>query len=141
MIVCIDTNVVVGMFGHHAPWLALRSGLLAGKFIWAISNEILFEYEEVAAREMGPTHAAKICLFLELARQTRNAVVLVTPEFRFQTVPADVDDDKFADCAICAHADYVITLDRHFQTLLGSGYKPQPITPAAFIQRHLSGAP
>lgn len=29
MIVCIDTNVVLGMFGRTAPWLPLRHGLLA----------------------------------------------------------------------------------------------------------------
>ena len=28
MIVCIDTNVLPGMFGRAAPWLPLRNGLL-----------------------------------------------------------------------------------------------------------------
>jgi hypothetical protein len=37
------------------------------------------------------------------------------------------------------HADYVITEDRHFRSLAGAGYKPQPITPAAFITQHLAG--
>lgn len=46
---------------------------------------------------------------------------------------------KFSDCAITAEADYIVTEDRHFQALIGSGYKPQPITPAEFIQRHLFG--
>lgn len=47
-------------------------------------------------------------------------------------------DDAFVDCAIVAEADLIITEDRHFETLRGSGYKPQPITPSEFIQRHLS---
>jgi predicted nucleic acid-binding protein len=137
MVVCIDTNVVMGMFGRTAPWLRLRHGLLAGEFIWALSNEILLEYEEIAAREMSPAHGAQIGLFIELARQSRGCIQLITPEFRFQTIPHDADDDKFADCAICAHADFVITLDKHFQPMKGSGYKPQPITPEDFISRFL----
>jgi len=140
MTVCIDTNVVLGMFGRAAPWLRLRQGLLAGEFIWALSNDILFEYEEIAAREISTAHATQIGLFIELARQTRGRIQLVTPDFRFLTIPADADDDKFADCAICAHADYIITFDKHFQPMLGSGYKPQPITPEDFIRLHLSGS-
>ena len=33
----------------------------------------------------------------------------------------------------------IITNDRHFDVLKGSGYKPQPITPEDFIRTHLSG--
>ena len=46
----------------------------------------------------------------------------------------------FADCAITAHADYLITEDQHFNVLRGSGYPVQPVTPAEFIRRHLTGA-
>lgn len=95
------------------------------------------EYEEIAAREMSPAHGAQIGLFIELARQSRGCIQLITPEFRFQTIPHDADDDKFADCAISAHADFVITLDKHFQRMKGSGYKPQPITPEDSISRFL----
>ncbi|MEO5913852.1 MAG: hypothetical protein ABIS50_06440 [Luteolibacter sp.] len=53
---------------------------------------------------------------------------------------ADRDDDKFADCAITADADFIVTSDSHFRVLNGSGYRPQPITPEAFIDRYLSEA-
>jgi putative PIN family toxin of toxin-antitoxin system len=137
MIVCIDTNVVLGMFGQTAPWLLLRHGLLANEFSWVLSNEITLEYEEVAAREIGAAYAARIGLFIELVGQTRGNIHLISPDFRFQTIQADLDDNKFADCAICANADYIITLDRHFQQMKGYGYRPQPITPDEFISRHL----
>jgi len=44
--------------------------------------------------------------------------------------------NAFTDCAIAAHADYVITDDRHFAPLANAGYKPQPITPQAFIEQY-----
>ncbi len=53
MTVCIDTNVVLGMFGRNGPWLTIRQALIDGRLIWAVTTEILLEYEEVAAREMG----------------------------------------------------------------------------------------
>jgi uncharacterized protein len=135
--VCIDTNVVVGMFGRTAPHLPLRQALLDGKINWAVSTEILLEYEEIVLREMGAHEAQKMLRFIEIVRLTRDVVSFVSPSFRFHLITFDPDDDKFADCAIAAHADYVITSDRDFRPLAGAGYKPQPITPEDFIQRHL----
>ena len=68
-------------------------------------------------------------------------MVHVSPSFFFRTITADRDDDKFADCAITAHADWIVTEDGHFQALVGSGFKPQPIKPADFIERVLAGHP
>jgi predicted nucleic acid-binding protein len=58
----------------------------------------------------------------------------VSPQFQFRLIGRDPDDNKLVDCAIAAHADYVITNDRHFDALANAGYKPQPITPERFIQ-------
>ncbi len=66
-------------------------------------------------------------------------VVFVNPHYQFQIIADDPDDNKFTDCAIAAHADYIITEDKHFAPLANAGYKPQPITPLEFIRLHLSG--
>ena len=137
MTVCIDTNVVLGMFGRNGPWLPIRQALIDGRLIWAVTTEILLEYEEVAAREMGSTAAAQLLRFIDLLEQTRCNVQHVSPTFRFQLITADPDDNKFTDCAITAGADYIVTEDRHFAPLATAGYHPQPITPAEFISKHL----
>jgi predicted nucleic acid-binding protein len=139
MIVCIDTNVLPGMFGRAAPLLPLRVALLAGRFDWALSTEIMLEYEEIAAREMGPAAVERVFRFIEIVGQTRGVIRHVSPAFRFHLVTADPDDDKFADCAIAAEADWIITEDHHFDVLIGSGYKPQPIMPKELIREHLGG--
>lgn len=137
MVICIDTNVVLGMLGHGGRHLPLRQALLEGRFHWAVSTEILLEYEEVAAREISQEAAANLMRFIELISQARGAIKLVSPDFRFSVIQQDRDDDKFADCAIVAQADFVITEDRHFRSLAGSGYRPQPITPHDFRERFL----
>jgi predicted nucleic acid-binding protein len=50
----------------------------------------------------------------------------------------DADDNKFANCAIVAHADFIITEDKHFAPLANAGYKPQPISALEFIERYLN---
>ncbi len=138
MTVCIDTNVVLGMFGQAGPWVALRQALIQGELVWAVTTDILLEYEEVAARELGIPAAKQLIRFIDLLDQNRGNIQRVAPTFRFLLITADPDDDKFADCAIVANADHIITSDRHFNSLLGSGYQSQPIAPGVFIERYLN---
>ncbi len=78
---------------------------------------------------------------LDLAAAHGGNAQYVSPSFVFRTISADRDDDKFADCAIVANADYIITSDKHFAPLIGSGYRPQPLTPEEFIAQQLTPAP
>lgn len=78
MIVCIDTNAVLGMFGRSAPYLRIRHALLSGRFTWAVSTEILLEYEEVAAREMGVAEASKLMRFIQIADHSRGRSFFLT---------------------------------------------------------------
>ena len=77
--------------------------------------------------------------FLTLIDRLHSNVRRIGPSYRFHTITGDTDDDAFADCAIAAEADWIITADQHFAALIGSGYKPQPVTPEEFLRRHLGG--
>jgi len=37
--------------------------------------------------------------------------------YNWLLITGDADDNKFADCAIAANADYIVTNDRHFNVL------------------------
>ena len=140
MTVVIDTNVVLTMFKpSHANWRIFQAWA-ANRMQWAVSTDILLEYEEVMTRMNSATYAALAFQTMHAIESARRNLVRISPAFRFRLITSDVDDDKFADCAIAAEADYVITSDHHFDALTGSGYKPQPITPEEFIRRHLGGA-
>jgi len=140
MTVYIDTNVALTMFKpthrNHALFLAWASG----RFAWAVATDILLEYEEIMTRLGSAAYAEQAMRTVTVIGSLRSgSLIHVSPAYRFHTIPADADDDKFADCAIAAHADYVITEDRDFRPLAGAGFKPQPITPEEFIARHLVG--
>lgn len=103
----------------------------------AVSTGILLEYEEIIARLSGRVHWRNFARLMDYVDLTTGALLRVTPQFHFQVISHDPDDNIFSDCAITAGADYVITDDHHFAALATAGYHPQPITPVEFISKHL----
>ena len=102
-----------------------------------MGTEILLECQESAEPRIGTGRWKDFLLLLEIGSALFDNVKLATPHFRFDQVPADPDDNKFADCAIAANAEWVITEDRHFKSMADSGYKPQPIRPEDFVRQVL----
>ncbi len=139
MIVVIDTNVVLSMFKRGHPNRPIFDAWAAGRLRWAISTEILLEYEETAARMTHPAYIALVFQTMNAVESVRQNIDRVSPSFRFHLIVADPDDNKFADCAIAAAAEFIIIGDQHFEVMRGSGYKPQPVTPEEFIRLHLGG--
>lgn len=134
MIVVVDTNVVLGAFTEGHPHRPLLDAWLDRRLTRAVSTQILLEYEEILARCSGRERAASALRLIEVmadAGQCR----LITPHFRWRLITADPDDEKFADCAIAAEAERIVTEDAHFDALKNSGHKPRPIAPAEFISR------
>ena len=86
---------------------------LQEKYVLCVSNDILEEYEEIIASHVSPV-AARIAIETILRA---NNVLRVDAQFRFGLIEADVDDNKFVDCAIVANADYIVTEDSHFNVL------------------------
>jgi len=139
MIVVLDTNALIQIIGKASPFAAIRDALRHGGLKLAVSTPILLEYQEVVARYAGSERWEDTWRFLTLIDLLHGNVHRVGPDYRFHTITGDPDDDAFADCAIAVGADFIITSDHHFAVLIGSGYKPQPITPEEFIRRYPSG--
>ena len=141
MIIVLDTNALVQVFGARSPFLPLQLAILDGRLGLAFSTAMLLEYEEVLTRYGGLARWPRVWQALEMTGQLHDNVRRLDPTYQWRLIVADPDDDKFADCAIAANADYIVTSGRHFASLIGSGYKPQPITPEEFIAQHLTPAP
>jgi hypothetical protein len=78
---------------------------------WAVSNRVLTEYEEIIGGKAGPAAWANVARLID---------------HQFHIIGSDPDDNAFTDCAIAAHADYVITEDRHFAPLANARYNRSP---------------
>lgn len=138
MIVCLDTGVLLQIFGRKQPFNPILRALLDGKITLALSTEILFEYEEVTTQLSGEERWREVAVLLELLAQLHGNIRRVEPKFRFRVISIDPDDNKFCDCAIAAEANFIITEDNHFDVLKTAGYKSKPIEPERFIHQFLT---
>ena len=84
--------------------------------------DVLLEYEELVVAKAGQEARENIQWLLRFLSLRFGTVVEVEPTFRFQVISADPDDNKLADFAIVANADFVITEDAHFAPLVTAGY-------------------
>jgi uncharacterized protein len=135
MKVCVDTNVLLQARAASHPYGLILDAFVFGQMQWAVSNSILQEYQEIIGQRCGQVAWDTLYQLMQNLEK-RGVLERVVLNFQFQVVFHDPDDNKLTDCAISAHADYIITSDHHFAPLVNAGYKPQPITPEAFIERY-----
>jgi putative PIN family toxin of toxin-antitoxin system len=135
MTVCVDTNVLIQARSKRHRFGVILDGFMFGLMDWAVSNRVVTEYREILSAKAGQAAWSTLENFIELVDRSGN-VRWISPHYQFRIISADPDDNAFTDCAIAAHADYVITEDSHFAPLANAGYKPQPITPDEFIARY-----
>jgi uncharacterized protein len=111
--IVIDTNVLLVSIAEHSKYHWLFQALLNHQFEALISNEILLEYAEVFTNKMGETTANNtLRTLLNLPNAT-----LITPFYHWNLISQDEDDNKFVDCAIAGNAHYIVSNDKHFNTL------------------------
>ena len=96
MKIVLDTNCLVNVIMPGAYnndiWQAFRAGKYK-RYNNLIANTVLKELIE-----------------------TPN-VIRISPDFRFNMITTDPDDNKFVDCAITAGATYIVSNDHHFSEL------------------------
>lgn len=102
MTVCLDTNVFLRIFGRKQPFQPILRASLDGRLTLAVSTEILLEYEEVTRKLSNAERWNEIAVLLDLLAQLHNNIRRIEPQFRFGIIIADLDDNKFCDCAIAA---------------------------------------
>ena len=112
MRIVLDTNSLIQCVAYHSVYRSVWQSVLSGQNALCVTNEIHFEYEEILGRYFSPQFAdAVISAILE------SNVVRVNPNYHFNLITADPDDNKFVDCAIQANARYIVTNDHHYDIL------------------------
>jgi len=113
MKVVLDTNCLLVALpkksNHRWLWDAFRQE----KFMLCYSTEILQEYEELLTRFYSPEIATYA---METLIKQPN-VIQTIPYYKWNLISADLDDNKFVDCALNAGVDCIVTNDKHFNVL------------------------
>lgn len=94
---------------YHAVW----ESFVSGENRLCITNEIIEEYIEILQKLVG----YKVSEYIVKTIINSPFTEFFTPYYHFELIKADPDDNKFVDCAIVAHARYVVTNDHHYDVL------------------------
>ncbi len=113
MKVVIDTNIILVSVSQHSPFHWVFKSLFEGKFAICVTNDILYEYEEIIEQEMGSKVASNVMQTLENLPN----VEFITKYYYWELIKADYDDNKFVDCYVASNANYIVTNDKHFNVL------------------------
>ena len=111
--VVLDTNCLLVSIPSKSPYHKVWQDFIDGKYVLCISNEILYEYEEIVSQKTTPYFAD---LIINTILNKPN-IARISPTWRFDIIKSDPDDNKFVDCPVCGGAECIVSNDKHFNIL------------------------
>ena len=111
--IVIDTNVLLVSISEYSKYHWLFKAILEKRFDVYLTNEILSEYEEIIGKYFNGDVARSVIRTLVELENVKATVVY----FKFDVIKADVDDNKFVDCAFASNAHFLVSNDKHFEIL------------------------
>jgi len=111
--IVLDTNILIAIIGKRSPFRWIFDCFIQGKIILCVSNEILFEYQEILTEKTSAEVAENVINFITVNPFTEKTEIF----FNFGLITDDADDNKFVDCAIASNAICLVSNDKHFQVL------------------------
>ena len=111
--IVLDTNCLLQSLPTKSPYHLLWMEILSGDVSLCVNTEILDEYEEILAAKTNREIATNVVEAIARLHTTVFQEVYI----HFGLIQADVDDNKFVDCAVAADAKFVVTNDKHFDVL------------------------
>ena len=113
MKIVLDTNCLLRSVSPKSEYHSILTALQQGFYTLCYSNEILMEYEELLMRFYSNPLTYNLLNFIINSTHTQQ----INPYYKWNLIAADLNDNKFADCAINAGANYIVTNDKHFNIL------------------------
>ncbi len=113
MKVVLDTNVLFVSVSEFSQYYPIYRALKDKAYELVVTTDIMLEYDEVIADEMGAEVAEDLLAFLAHASNVHK----INKYYYWNLITADPDDDKFVDAAVAGNADFIVTDDRHFRVL------------------------
>ena len=97
MNIVLDTNVLLQVAFTEKTPRVVWDKLLAGEYILCVTEDILYEYQE---KVIDCFHNEELANALINILLNSKYVKRIETYFRYNLIKADVDDNKFVDCAL-----------------------------------------
>ncbi len=111
--IVLDTNILIASIGRKSPFRWIFDCVIQGRIILCVSNDIMFEYQEILSRKTNTKVAENVVNFITVSPFTEKVDIY----FNFELILADSSDNKFVDCVIASNAFCLVSNDKHFQVL------------------------
>jgi putative PIN family toxin of toxin-antitoxin system len=111
--IVLDTNCLLQSISRRSVNTIILDQLVAGVFELYVTNEILMEYEEKISEIFSSGTSEYVISILSLLENVKKIDVY----FQLGLITADPDDNKFVDCAFAGNVHYLVTNDKHYNTL------------------------
>lgn len=111
--IVLDTNCLLQSLPSKSPYHKIWTSVLSGNIQLCVNTEILNEYEEILSGKTNKVIAHNVVEAIARLSTT----YYQDSYYHFGLITADVDDNKFVDCAIAADAELIVTNDKHFDVL------------------------
>ncbi len=113
MNIVLDTNVLLVSLSKKSIFRPIFDAFLQEEFVLCVTTDILIEYEEIIGFHLSEEIANNVLQLIENAPN----VNWVTRYYKWNLIVQDPDDNKFVDCAVACDAKYLVSEDKHFNTL------------------------
>lgn len=134
MRIVLDTNVLISALAFPASKPdQILSRIRRGKFDFFISPCILSELDRVLREKFRFSKKdadARV-------RTIRTIAHLVQPTERIGVITDKDDDNRILECALAAHAEFLITGDHAHLLPLGSYRQTKIVTPTQFLEHEM----
>jgi putative PIN family toxin of toxin-antitoxin system len=110
MKIVLDSNILLVSIGRRSQFRPIWTAFISGKFTLIVSDDIIYEYEEILQRRASPG-IAKVVMDTLIESPK---VIYQQIYYSWNAIRRDPDDNKFFDIAIATNADYLVTNDAHF---------------------------
>ena len=118
MKIVLDSNVLLIALGRKSRFKPIWDAFVDGKYQLVISDEILYEYQEILVQHSAVGIAEKVSeAFVESPD-----IIFQQIYYKWNVIKSDPDDNKFFDIAVAANADYLVTNDAHFNKAKKSSF-------------------
>jgi putative PIN family toxin of toxin-antitoxin system len=113
MRIVLDSNILLAAIGKRSRFRPIWTAFISGKYDLIVSDDIIYEYEEILQRCASPGAAKTVMeIFIESPK-----IIFQQIYYSWNAIRQDPDDNKFFDIAIAGNADYLVTNDAHFNVL------------------------
>jgi uncharacterized protein len=135
--VVLDTNTLVSaILSPLGPPRRLLDDARAQVFELCSSPVLMAELLDVVSREkFGKRLAAADLTPIGIVGEIRRLAVMAVPADVPRVVANDADDDHVLACAVAAHADLIVSGDKHLLGLGGNYQGVAIVTPAQAVQK------